>query len=524
MLRSIALLFVITIIALGIAISSHHEDTYNMKLESLKQRFAVAPHRVIDHGKLEALNREFATPQEVTRACNSCHTERAKEVIRSSHWNWERVSYVQGRGIISSGKKNVINNFCIGSKTNEQACAKCHIGFGMTGSDFDFENTANVDCMVCHDNSEAYEKGASMSGYPDRNVNLTAVAKSVGKPERSNCGACHFLSGGGNNVKHGDLEQAQLSCSRETDVHMAANGMDMSCVDCHTATNHVMRGKLYSVSSENINRATCEQCHTARPHFDDLLNRHFAKVSCQACHIPVYAKENATKMTWKWSKAGKLQNGKPFERDDADGNHTYMSQKGEFTWAKNVVPEYLWFNGTADHYLLGDKVKSFPVQMNSLRGSHDDPESKIIPVKVHRGDQIYDPKTDMLVQPKLYSPDEHDPAFWQSFNWEAAAKAGMERVGLPFSGKYTFVETEMYWPINHMVSPKENAVSCGECHTREYRGRLSKLTGFYLPGRDRNRILDGFGTLLLITALFGVAVHASARTISYRRKNKKSEK
>lgn len=520
MLRSIIFLFVITIAAIIVAISVRDDETYNTKLESLKQRFAIAPRRVMDHGKLKELNRPFSSPQEVTETCNACHTERAAEVIASSHWNWERVSYVEGRGIITSGKKNVINNYCIGARTNEQSCAKCHIGFGMTGSDFDFDNKINVDCMVCHDNSEAYEKGASMAGYPDRTVNLTKVAQSVGKPTRTNCGACHFVSGGGNNVKHGDLEQAQLSCSRETDVHMASNGMNMSCVDCHSATNHVMLGKLYSVSSENVNRSTCEQCHTTRPHFDDLLNRHFAKVSCQACHIPVYAKENETKMTWKWSKAGKLKNGQPYEENNAEGNHTYLSEKGEFTWAKNVVPEYVWFNGTADHYILGDKVTSFPVQLNPLRGSHEDPASKIIPVKIHRGDQIYDPGTGLLVQPRLYSADEHDAAFWQSFNWEKAARAGMERIGLPFSGKYTFVETEMYWPVNHMVSPKDQAVTCGECHTRDYRGRLAKLSGFYLPGRDRNRLLDGFGTLIMLTALFGVVVHASARSIAYRRKHR----
>jgi len=43
----------------------------------------------------------------------------------------------------------------------------------------------------------------------------------------------------------------------------------------------------------------------------------------------------------------------------------------------------------------------------------------------------------------------------------------------------------MYWPVNHMVSPKEQAVKCVECHTRE-NGRLANLTGFYIPGRDYN--------------------------------------
>ncbi len=130
--------------------------------------------------KLPALNRVFKTPQEVTEACLTCHTETHKEIMASSHWNWERAAYVEGRGISSAGKKNVMNNFCLGTSSNEQTCAKCHIGFGMTNNHFDFENARNVDCMVCHDNSEAYLKGASMAGYPDRSVNLEEVAQHVG--------------------------------------------------------------------------------------------------------------------------------------------------------------------------------------------------------------------------------------------------------------------------------------------------------------------------------------------------------
>jgi len=470
MIRNTILAFLLGVVALVAVNLTHGDEVYNIKLERLKQRYSTPHIPSVDHAKLPSLARSFETPQEVTAACISCHTERPMEIIRSSHWNWERVSYIEGRGIAYTGKKNAINNYCIGARTNEQACAACHVGFGMTGEGFDFQNAVNVDCMVCHDKSEAYLKGASMAGYPDRNVNLTEVARHVGSPGKSNCGACHFYSGGGNNVKHGDLEEAQLDCSREVDVHMASTGMNMECVDCHTAERHVMLGKLYSVSSENVNRATCEQCHTATPHHDDMLNRHFARVSCQACHIPIYAKVNATKMAWKWSAAGKLKGGKPFHEDDAEGNHTYLSEKGEFFWEKNVTPEYAWFNGTADHYLLGDEVTERPVQINTLNGSYEDGRSKIVPIKVHRGDQIYDKKNKMLVQPMLYGKDETSPGFWKSFDWNKAAAAGMKRVGLPYSGEHEFVETEMYWPLNHMVSPADSSVGCAECHTRSEEG------------------------------------------------------
>lgn len=517
MYRNIFFILIAVITALILVNVFHKEDNFNLKHEELKREYAIKAIPSVEHFKLPALNRVFKTPQEVTEACLTCHTETHKEIMASSHWNWERAAYVEGRGISSAGKKNVMNNFCLGTSSNEQTCAKCHIGFGMTNNHFDFENARNVDCMVCHDNSEEYLKGASLAGYPDRSVNLEEVAQHVGSPTKSNCGSCHFFSGGGNNVKHGDLESAQLSCSREVDVHMGANGMNMECVACHTAKNHQILGKLYSVSPDNNNRATCEQCHTGTPHLSDVINRHSSKVSCQACHIPVYAKVNSTKMSWKWSDAGKLKDGKPYEEDDSLGNHRYMSIKGSFEWARNVKPDYVWFNGTAELYLLGDTIKSIPVQMNKLNGSYKDKGSKIIPVKIHVGDQIYDKVYNRLIQPKLYSENEGDSAFWKDFNWDEASKAGMTRAGLPFSGKYGFVETEMYWPVNHMVSPKEQTVTCAECHTR-VNGRLEKLTGFYLPGRDRHIALDTVGYWAFLLTLLGVIGHAVIRiTVTIRK-------
>jgi octaheme c-type cytochrome (tetrathionate reductase family) len=516
------IIIIIGAIVIGLVLTNvlHNEVYFNLKLEKLKQEYAIKPVPSVDHSKFEVLNREFKTPQEVTETCISCHNERHKEIMGSSHWNWERVSYVEGRGVTAAGKKNVINNFCIGAQTNEQACAKCHIGYGMTNDHFDFNNARNVDCMVCHDNSEEYMKGASLAGYPDRSVNLEKVAQSVGQPTKHNCGSCHFNSGGGNNVKHGDLENSLLACTREVDVHMGANGMDMKCTACHTAENHQILGKLYSVSSTNTNRATCEQCHTNTPHFDPIINRHNAKVACQTCHIPTYAKVNATKMEWRWSESGKLKDGQPYQTEDEMGNHDYMSIKGSFKWEKNVKPDYIWFNGTADHYILGDTIKSTPVIINPLFGSHDDKDSKIIPVKIHVGDQIYDKVYKTLIQPKLYAAEQGDSAFWMDFDWGKAAEAGMKKIGLPYSGEYDFVETKMYWPVNHMVSKKDEALSCGECHTRSEDGRLAKLSGFYLPGRDYSKPLDFLGIFLFFASLGGVLIHAAIRIIVSIKNNK----
>ncbi|MCB9378614.1 MAG: tetrathionate reductase family octaheme c-type cytochrome [Holophagales bacterium] len=472
-----------------------------------------------DHARFPQLAGPFDKPQEVTAACISCHNRRHEEVMASSHWNWERLEYVADKGIRALGKKNVLNNFCIGVAGSQQSCDKCHVGYGWADASFDFENPTNVDCLACHDGSGTYSKKSGGAGYPEPGLDLAAVARQVARPQRDNCGSCHFMGGGGNNVKHGDLEIALLDTTRDIDVHMGTDGGDMSCVDCHRAENHQMLGKSYSLSSMNRNRVRCESCHGELPHDDEILDAHGYKVACQTCHIPTYAKVNATKLRWDWSTAGKLRDGKPYSEEDADGNHSYLSIKGSFVWGKDVVPEYAWFNGTASHYLLGETFDpSAPLVLNPLLGDYDDPDAKIVPVKVHRANQIYDSVENILVQPKLFSATPGDGGYWGEFDWEKAATAGMREVGLPFSGSYGFARTEMNWPVNHMVAPKEKALDCADCHTPEG-GRLASVGGFYLPGRDRNRWLDWAGRALLLTTLVGVVLHGGARVWFWRRRN-----
>ena len=476
----------------------------------------------INHKSFDVLKAGFEDAHEVTRACLSCHTSRGKEVMATSHWNWERTENLEGKGEVPVGKKNILNNFCIGISGSEGTCTRCHIGYGWEDKTFDFSNPDNIDCLVCHDNSGIYKKGKGAAGYPEPSVDLSYVARNVGTPQKENCGVCHFWGGGGNNVKHGDLEIALLDCSKDVDVHMAAEGENMNCIDCHVTKNHKMAGKLYALSSENKNRATCEQCHTETPHKSQLINQHNIRVACQTCHIPVYAKANGTKMYWDWSTAGVLdKNGQPKHESDADGNHNYLSIKGTFVYDDHVIPEYFWFNGIANHQLITDKIDTIPVQMNSLDGGYRDKglnqkstaPSKIWPVKVHRGKQIYDTKNMTLIQPKLWSTNSGDSAYWIDFNWHESAIAGMNYLDLPYSGSYDFIETEMYWPLNHMVAPKEESLSCKECHTRD-KGRLASLDDFYLPGRDFNKYLDISGVSMIAFIFLFVFAHGTLRILT----------
>ena len=153
----------------------------------------------------------FETGAEVTRACLECHEDAAQEVMATAHWTWESQPYqLEDREeTVTVGKKNAINNFCIGIQGNWPGCTSCHAGYGWDDANFDFNQEENVDCLVCHDNTGTYVKGSA--GQPLEGVDLLEVARSVAEPTRENCGSCHFKGGGGNAVKHGDLDETLYS-------------------------------------------------------------------------------------------------------------------------------------------------------------------------------------------------------------------------------------------------------------------------------------------------------------------------
>jgi hypothetical protein len=96
MKRSIFIVLLVSVLALILVKTFHHEVFFNLKLERLKQEYALKPIPPVDHTQFEILQQAFKTPQDVTEACISCHNQRHIEVMNSPHWNWERVSYVEG--------------------------------------------------------------------------------------------------------------------------------------------------------------------------------------------------------------------------------------------------------------------------------------------------------------------------------------------------------------------------------------------------------------------------------------------
>ncbi|MDT9546820.1 MAG: tetrathionate reductase family octaheme c-type cytochrome [Chlorobium sp.] len=483
-----------------------------------------------DHTKFPQLKKNFKSGPEVTKACLECHTEASRQIHRTKHWTWE-VPMKDGKML---GKQHVVNNFCISVEGNEPRCTSCHIGYGWKDKKFDFASQENVDCLACHDGTGTYQKLPAGAGHPAyqtttqekktyKKVDLSHIAQHVQNPDRHNCGSCHFEGGGADAVKHGDLDNTLLKPDHSLDVHMASGKgeLNMTCTDCHKTEGHQVPGSRYEPTAYDRHGfdyplpddfpTTCSSCHGNAPHSaNKKLNDHIDKVACQTCHIPQIAKQRATKMWWDWSKAGKFDDkGKMIVKKDSTGHPTYLTKKGEFRWEKNMPPEYRWFNGQMNYttFLTTFDDRGI-VQINHPDGKAGDPQSRIWPFKVHRGKQPYDTQLKRFVKPKLYGP-KGSGAYWSDFSWDKSITAGMENAGLKYSGKYDFIETEMYWPISHMVSPKEEAMGCVECHARG--GRLESLGGFYLPGRDVNPFVEIIGFIVIAGTLLGVIGHSIKR-------------
>ena len=255
-------------------------------------------------------------------------------------------------------------------------------------------------------------------------------------------------------------------------------------------------------------KITCVSCHSGEPHKNDSkMNDHTNVVSCQACHIPEYARVNPTMMWWDWTKAGKKKNGKPYIEKGPFGKPVYKSIKGEFKWEKNVVPEYFWSNGSQTSTTINDVIDPAKiVKVSHPVGDKNDPEARIFPFKIHRGKQPYDKVNKKLLAPMLSG----EKGYWETFDMNDAIENGNKTLGIPYSGEFDYVETSYAFPITHMVAPKENALNCTQCHIRE-NSRLANITQLYMPGRDKSNLMDTIGWLSVFGALAGVLLHGMGR-------------
>lgn len=425
---------------------------------------------VPSHKELVKLS-DHPEPAAVTKECLRCHDAQAEDMLTSAHWLWKGPSpHTEGHEKrIDMGKAtNTINNFCIALPSNWPRCTSCHAGYGWKDATFDFSDKTRMDCLICHDTTDQYAKVPTGAGMPYPEINLREVAENVGKPSRKTCGDCHFQGGGGDAVKHADMNSILYYPTRDCDVHMG--GMDFQCQDCHKTRNHKIAGRSTSVPVAEGSRS-CEVCHTSTPHkhhvgegheghnlLNHHLNRHVAHIACVTCHSPVYSKCKPTKTVWDWSKAGDKKR-KP--KKDEYGMDDYSWNKGEFEWKESAKPTYEWFNGKVRRHSIGDPLEPIePIRLTEPLGDIKESDSRIYPFKLMKGTQMADAEHNILIVPHLFGPE----GYWKTLDWQKSFEIGMKSVGLPYSGKYKWVDTEMYWGLNHETMPAKNALGCVQCH------------------------------------------------------------
>ena len=331
-------------------------------------------------------------------------------------------------------------------------CSKCHAGLGLKPAEgVSQEQLENIDCLICH--SSNYRREVYKTA--DENLRWRSVdwdkpdvllnnVQNVTNPSTAMCLRCHVGSGGGLNYKRGDIETKHIRAEREFDVHMGSN---MTCIQCHKTEDHKVLGSGTQFAGQDrpgeSNR--CENCHKGNLHEGETTNKHTKTVYCTTCHIPSFAKFEATDMHRDWSKSEYLEKIDKYEPI--------------ITFQKDVKPVYTWWNGTGKLTLLNEPVeeKDGKVRLYDPQGSIDDPESKIFAFKLHTAELPVDVETKMLIPIKV-------GIVFKTGNTDAAVKKGAE----DFYGKkdvqYDWVTTERYMGIFHEVVPKEQALKCPDCH------------------------------------------------------------
>ncbi len=412
--------------------------------------------------------------------CIACHTEAANEMLGSVHMKWSgptpELSNTNGEEL---GKAvDGINTFCTYAMSSKGACFSCHVrSDGNAGHEPDAND---VDCLMCH--NDVYQRkfisdpnstetvtnilgetktymfgkvdaGGNYLTEPDFNkmpadTTMVDIAQNVHLPTRQSCLRCHAKAGGGDWTKRGDMGLSSANPNLAEDVHMSADGADLSCSNCHSAGNHLIGGRGIDLRATEAPDPECTNCHTAAPHSSSTTNRHATgQASCQLCHIQEFAKGGATEMSRDWSEPH-------WNQAFCNGQGGFVGHEVKFS---NVKPEYRWFDGTSYVYNIGETIEPNPdgtYTMAKANGAAFDGDSKIYPIKNHWTNMPLH-ESDKIIPPEIMQ-------MFMTGDFDQAVQKGMEEQGM--TGNYAMVNANAEMLITHGVEPKSEAPSCNECH------------------------------------------------------------
>ncbi|OCC15414.1 octaheme c-type cytochrome, tetrathionate reductase family [Dissulfuribacter thermophilus] len=424
---------------------------------------------------------DFITAWNGTSTCIGCHLDKAEEVHSSVHYQWlgDAVNVVNGPNV--QGKLDVgVNSYCINILGNWNGCNKCHIGLGQRPDPNPTQaQLENIDCLICH--QKEYKRinvnGTYVPDSSKMNISILEAAQTVHLPERENCLQCHAFGGGGDNFKRGDMPFALSNTSdREFDVHMSTTGANLKCQDCHITQNHKIAGRGSDLRPTELDMPVeCGNCHTPQANgtgHDPTINRHIARVACQTCHIPEYARD--AKDTPASEKTEAFRNWLEPHQTPSGAIHPTPTMAG------NLMPVYKWWNKTSYAYTLFENVIYDPetgkIPTSMPNGSPNESGAKIYPFKYKTALQPFAP-----AQNKLIALDTS--IYFQTGDADLATKAGLKNMGLSENEPYEWVETETFQLITHEVPPKQFALNCTDCHGSTARMDLQGKLG-YAPKAD----------------------------------------
>jgi nitrate reductase cytochrome c-type subunit len=321
-------------------------------------------------------------------------------------------------------------------------CGGCHAGYGLIEGDFSAEK---IDCLICH--APDYNKTAT---GPGPLVDATAAARNVTVPTRAMCLRCHAKAGGGDNRKRGDIEfnmttdlelemmsnpkpaigdldaaMGATDVPEDLDIHMSKG---MTCQACHEFEDHHVPGRGMDLRVDDTDTIlSCTKCHSSKPHLESsavgsFINTHTDRIYCTVCHITSYGKDEPVEVARNWEL--------PFS------------------------PIQVWWNRQCEILDLedpavfdsnGDVIMARPV------GDIGDSTSKIYAARLHRGRSPWN-GTHML--------PFHVKTAKLTKNMTEAIRVATTVTYDPVQ----YVNSTRYMGIFHGVAPKEDALTCSDCH------------------------------------------------------------
>lgn len=308
------------------------------------------------------------------------------------------------------------------------------------------------------------------------------MVQNLHRPNRANCLACHAKAGGGDGVKRGDLSLATIANSDPNfDVHMNTSGADLDCQACHVFQNHRVIGKGSDLRPTDDmlrgSEVSCMTCHsdkdTSSGHDTNKINDHVARVACQTCHIPVYAKV-ATEIHRDWQTH---HDGSPADGISGPG-HPYTNKQS------NLIPIYTFWNRLSDNALLGDDASR---TYDSNLGTY--PTSRPIGDVNDAGSKLYPFKYKSAFQPitvsdgRLIALDTLE-YLKGSGDVDTAIQNGLVNMSYKADTEYTWVMTDTHQLLNHGINPASGALQCADCHGTSAQMDLQGELGYQLKSTE----------------------------------------